>query len=305
MTAPHPDPGRDLGDRAGLCAPARRAGLRVRARRPARGPARGDRRRSQGAAAPRAAETVVDRSRGDRQRSRGACATIGRASASRTRSSRLRRAGRTRRRRSRTSAQARALLDANFTSAALWVLALAARTSARRAAHRRRTSARSRATAAAPAISSTAPPRRASTASSKGLRTSMTARRCASSVVKPGFVDTPMTAGIAKGGPLWATPDQRRRRHRSARLRNGRRVRLHAVVLVGDHDDHPPPAVVRVPAAEDLIARRIKIALTGAAGLVGQNLIPRLKARGYAASSRSTSTRPTPRSCAGCIRTSP
>jgi short-subunit dehydrogenase len=26
--------------------------------------------------------------------------------------------------------------------------------------------------------------------------------------VKPGFVDTPMTAGIAKGGPLWATPDQ-------------------------------------------------------------------------------------------------
>lgn len=26
--------------------------------------------------------------------------------------------------------------------------------------------------------------------------------------VKPGFVDTPMTAGIKKGGPLWATPDQ-------------------------------------------------------------------------------------------------
>ncbi|SOD98731.1 SDR family oxidoreductase [Caenispirillum bisanense] len=25
--------------------------------------------------------------------------------------------------------------------------------------------------------------------------------------VKPGFVDTPMTAGMAKGGPLWATPD--------------------------------------------------------------------------------------------------
>jgi len=24
--------------------------------------------------------------------------------------------------------------------------------------------------------------------------------------VKPGFVDTPMTAGMAKGGPLWATP---------------------------------------------------------------------------------------------------
>ena len=26
--------------------------------------------------------------------------------------------------------------------------------------------------------------------------------------VKPGFVDTPMTAAIAKGGPLWATPDR-------------------------------------------------------------------------------------------------
>ena len=26
--------------------------------------------------------------------------------------------------------------------------------------------------------------------------------------VKPGFVDTPMTADIAKGGPLWATPDR-------------------------------------------------------------------------------------------------
>lgn len=27
-------------------------------------------------------------------------------------------------------------------------------------------------------------------------------------VIKLGFVDTPMTAGITKGGPLWATPDQ-------------------------------------------------------------------------------------------------
>jgi decaprenylphospho-beta-D-erythro-pentofuranosid-2-ulose 2-reductase len=26
-------------------------------------------------------------------------------------------------------------------------------------------------------------------------------------VIKPGFVDTPMTADIAKGGPLWAQPD--------------------------------------------------------------------------------------------------
>jgi nucleoside-diphosphate-sugar epimerase len=54
------------------------------------------------------------------------------------------------------------------------------------------------------------------------------------------------------------------------------------VVLVADHDDHQPPAVVRVPAAEDLTvaATQAKIVVTGAAGLVGQNLIPRLKARG-------------------------
>lgn len=26
-------------------------------------------------------------------------------------------------------------------------------------------------------------------------------------IVKPGFVDTPMTAGLAKGGPLWAKPE--------------------------------------------------------------------------------------------------
>ena len=26
--------------------------------------------------------------------------------------------------------------------------------------------------------------------------------------IKPGFVDTPMTAGLAKGGPLWASPAQ-------------------------------------------------------------------------------------------------
>jgi len=25
--------------------------------------------------------------------------------------------------------------------------------------------------------------------------------------IKPGFVDTPMTAAIPKGGPLWAKPD--------------------------------------------------------------------------------------------------
>jgi nucleoside-diphosphate-sugar epimerase len=53
------------------------------------------------------------------------------------------------------------------------------------------------------------------------------------------------------------------------------------VVLVADHDDYPPPSLVCVPTAEDLIVADVKIVLTGAAGLVGQNLIPRLKARGY------------------------
>lgn len=27
-------------------------------------------------------------------------------------------------------------------------------------------------------------------------------------LIKPGFVDTPMTAGMAKGGPLWSTPEK-------------------------------------------------------------------------------------------------
>lgn len=42
----------------------------------------------------------------------------------------------------------------------------------------------------------------------QGLRN----RLCKSGVhvttIKPGFVDTPMTANFEKGGPLWATPDQ-------------------------------------------------------------------------------------------------
>lgn len=42
-------------------------------------------------------------------------------------------------------------------------------------------------------------------------------------LVKPGFVDTPMTAAIAKGGPLWATPDRVGRDIHRAAMR-GRRV---------------------------------------------------------------------------------
>ena len=52
------------------------------------------------------------------------------------------------------------------------------------------------------------------------------------------------------------------------------------------------------------MAGAIKIALTGAAGLVGQNLIPRLKARGYINIVALDKHKPMSRSCASCIRTS-
>jgi short-subunit dehydrogenase len=40
----------------------------------------------------------------------------------------------------------------------------------------------------------------------QGLRHRMSRHGVNVTLVKPGFVDTPMTAGLAKGGPLWATP---------------------------------------------------------------------------------------------------
>jgi short-subunit dehydrogenase len=40
----------------------------------------------------------------------------------------------------------------------------------------------------------------------QGLRHRMTPHGVNVTLVKPGFVDTPMTAGLPKGGPLWATP---------------------------------------------------------------------------------------------------
>ena len=40
-------------------------------------------------------------------------------------------------------------------------------------------------------------------------------------LVQPGFVDTPMTAGIAKGGPLWATPERVARDIKRAMDRGG------------------------------------------------------------------------------------
>ena len=40
-----------------------------------------------------------------------------------------------------------------------------------------------------------------------GLRARMAARRVHVVTIKPGFIDSPMTAHIAKKGPLWATPE--------------------------------------------------------------------------------------------------
>ncbi|MGE4062286.1 MAG: SDR family oxidoreductase [Rhodospirillaceae bacterium] len=42
----------------------------------------------------------------------------------------------------------------------------------------------------------------------QGLRHRMARHRVNVTLVKPGFVDTPMTAGLAKAGPLWASPER-------------------------------------------------------------------------------------------------
>lgn len=42
----------------------------------------------------------------------------------------------------------------------------------------------------------------------QGLRNRLFASGVHILTIKPGFVDTPMTAGIDKSGPLWATPEQ-------------------------------------------------------------------------------------------------
>lgn len=41
----------------------------------------------------------------------------------------------------------------------------------------------------------------------QGLRNRLAGAGVQVLTIKPGFVDTPMTAGIAKGGPLWAMPE--------------------------------------------------------------------------------------------------
>jgi short-subunit dehydrogenase len=104
-------------------------------------------------------------------------------------------------------AQTRALIDSNFTSAALWILALL----------KNRPEA---APLTIVGIGSVAGDRgRGSNfiyGSAKaafdrfleGLQHKYDGSAVRIVRVKPGFVDTPMTAGIAKGGPLWATPDR-------------------------------------------------------------------------------------------------
>jgi len=42
----------------------------------------------------------------------------------------------------------------------------------------------------------------------QGLAHSLAPTGARAVVVKPGFVDTPMTDGMKKGGPMWASPDQ-------------------------------------------------------------------------------------------------
>lgn len=41
----------------------------------------------------------------------------------------------------------------------------------------------------------------------QGLRNRLAGAGVQVLTIKPGFVDTPMTAGLSKGGPLWAKPD--------------------------------------------------------------------------------------------------
>lgn len=107
----------------------------------------------------------------------------------------------------RDLAQSRALIDTNFTSAVLWILALL-----------KDRGVTTRCTVVG--IGSVAGDRgRASNfiyGSSKaafdvflqGLRHGYDGTPVRIVTVKPGLIDTPMTASMMKGGPLWATSDQ-------------------------------------------------------------------------------------------------
>jgi len=107
----------------------------------------------------------------------------------------------------RDLAAARAALEVNFTSAALWLLAFL----------KRRDGAQP---LTAIVIGSVAGDRGRRTnfiygAAKGGLDIFVQGLAHAHAgtpvrfvMVKPGFVDTPMTAALAKGGPLWSTPDR-------------------------------------------------------------------------------------------------
>jgi short-subunit dehydrogenase len=104
-------------------------------------------------------------------------------------------------------AQARALIDTNFTSAALWILALLK-------------DRPESAICTVVGIGSVAGDRGrgsnflygSAKAGFDRFLEGLAHKHAGTSVriirVKPGFTDTPMTAGIEKGGPLWASPDQ-------------------------------------------------------------------------------------------------
>ena len=65
--------------------------------------------------------------------------------------------------------------------------------------------------------------------------------------LKLGFVDTPMTAHIKKGGPLWAKPDRILAEHQGHCRSAWPADRLCAVVLALDHAGHPVGAVRDIP----------------------------------------------------------
>ena len=183
---------------------------------------------------------------------------------------------------------ARAIIDVNFTSAALW-LQMAAK-------HLARDRPRS-----IIVISSVAGDRgRRSnyvygaakaglTAFAEGLAHRLYGTNLHVLNVKPGFVDTPMTAHLDTQRSALGEPGRDCCRHRASRAAKKGRG-LHPALLVADHDHHPAIAAPDLLPDQALTERsdrsslpsRGRVVVTGAAGLVGQNLVPRLKARGFA-----------------------
>ena len=97
-----------------------------------------------------------------------------------------------------------AALEVNFVSAVALLTPLANRFEGARGADASPSSRRWRATGAGRATTSTAPPRAGSTGSSRACGTGCSTPGVAVVTLKPGFVDTPMTAGLPQG-PLFAS----------------------------------------------------------------------------------------------------